>query len=513
MRRRSRPRPSHSLVLLALALTAGACPAQRPESADPEPERPAADGTLLLGYPEEPPTLNPATETAPAALDVLRAVLPSFYLVTPDLHYQPYLLDGEPSTRRHGGRMTVRFSIHQDATWSDGTPVTVEDVAFTRKVMARTVSPRPDGFDHVADVVEITPKEGRLVLDPPLAGWRDLFSAGRFVLPAHAARSLGAVERWDRGPPVTAGPFSLERWTPGRSVSLAADPSFWGTPPRLGQVEVAFVPDPTTAIQLLGAGRLDAVAPMLGISWRYRLERLDGVEVASASGADLVHLALNARTLDPALARRRLIDAIDRARFMGTILRLEAGAADGVVAPEQAGAVPAWRGYGSDAGGPLDPSEELSLVYVRGELLDLVARYVQVELRRAGADVELVPLEADVFHGTFLPEHRFDLAIFETRTGPLAELWRWAQAEGAAPAVTGLVDGRLVALQAGAEEPGAGGAQALRAAQNRLADLAPVLPLFQPEVTMAWRNGITGILPNPSVDGPLWNAWAWSTAG
>jgi peptide/nickel transport system substrate-binding protein len=497
------------LVFLALALTAGACP-DGTEPAAPEPNPPAADGTLRLGYPEEPPTLNPATEAAPAALDLLRAVLPSFFLVTPDLRYQPYLLDDEPSVRRHGERMTVRFSIDEDAVWSDGTPVTVEDVAFTWKVMSRPGSPRPDGFEHLADVVEVTPKEGRLVLEPPMAGWRDLFSAGRFVLPAHAARSVRAVERWDRGPPVTAGPFSLERWIPGRSVTLAADPSFWGPPSRLARMEVAFVPDPTTALQLLRSGRLDALAPMLGISWGHRLRRLDGVTVTSASGADLVHLILNVRTVGPAQVRRRLIGAIDRTRFAGSVLRQEAAAAEGVVAPEQGEALPAWRGYGLDPPAPLDLSAELSLVYVRGELLGLVARYVQAELRRAGADVELVPLEADVFRGTFLPEGRFDLAITETRTGPSPELWRWAQAEGAAPPLSGLRDGRLMTLQIRAERGGEDETEALEAAQERLASLAPVLPLFQPEVTMAWRNGVTGIRPNPSVDGPLWNAWAWS---
>lgn len=511
MRRYSRQRPSGSLILLALALTAGACPGG-PEPGAPEPEPPAANGTLRLGYPEEPPTLNPATETAPAALDLLRVLLPSFFLVTPDLRYRPYLLSEEPSTSRNGGRMTVRFSIHPDAVWSDGNPVTVEDVAFTWKVMARPDSPRPDGFDHLVDVVEVTPKEGQLVMEPPLAGWRDLFSAGRFVLPAHAAGSLRAVEGWDRGPPVTAGPFSLERWIPGRSFTLARDPSFWGPPPRLDQVEVTFVPDPTTAIQLLGTGRLEAVAPMPGISWGHRLERLAGVTVASASGAALVHLVVNARTLESPRFRRQMVSVIDRTRFLETVLRQEAAGADGVMAPEQAGAQPAWVGYGSEPRGPLGPSEELSLVYVRGELLDLVARYVQAELRRAGADVELVPLEADVFHGTFLPDRRFDLAISETRTGPRAELWRWAHAEGAAPPFSGLRDARLTALLARAEGKGVDGTEALEEAQQRLAALAPVLPLFQPEVTMAWRDGVTGILPNPSVDGPLWNSWAWAAA-
>ena len=57
-----------------------------------------------------------------------------------------------------------------------------------------------------------------------------------------------------------------------------------------------------------------------------------------------------------------------------------------------------------------------------------------------------------------------------------------------------------------------GDLEALAGAQRRLARLATVLPLFQPRVTMAWREGIKGPEANPTVEGPLWNAWAWSEA-
>jgi ABC-type transport system substrate-binding protein len=485
-----------------------ACPADPERRTVPEEPEPPA-GTLRLGYPEEPPSLNPVTDPSPASRDILRAVLPSFFVVTPELAYQPYLLDGEPDVRREGGQMAVRFVIREEARWSDGRPVTVDDVAFTWRVMTDPqVDPaRPDGFDHVVAVVGESARVGRLILRPPLASWRDLFSAGRFVLPAHAAARPSDVGDWDRGPPVTAGPFRLERWVRGRSVVLTANPGFWGSPAAVERVEVTFVPDPTTAIQLLGRGALDAVASMPGVSWGRRLRALPGVSVSEASGPDLVHLVLRTDAIPQAEVRRRIMDAVDRDRLVEVALRGEGAVADGVLAPEQPGAVPAWEAYGFGPPASAPVAEELDLVYVSGELADLVARYLQAELDRAGVDVELVALDSDVFHGIFVPGRRFDLALWETRSGPSPELWPWVEVEGAAEPLTGLRDPGVARLT---DRIASGDEVALRLAQRRLANLGPVLPLYQPEVSMAWRNGVGGIRANPTADGPLWNAWAWT---
>jgi ABC-type transport system substrate-binding protein len=499
-------RPAGLVLLLGLALVGTGCPGDRSSPTLPA-ERPPPAGTLRLGYPEEPPSLNPVTDPSAASRDLLRPVLPSFFLVTPDLRYEPYLLAGRPEVARRGSRMEVRFRIRDRATWSDGRPVTVADVAFTWRVMRDPdlEVQRPDGFDHLVDVVEESPKVGVLVLEPPLPGWRDLFSAGRFVLPSHAAPAPSDVGTWDLGPPVTAGPFRLGRWVPGRSVDLLADPRFWGQPALVERIEVAFVPDPTTAIQLLRRGQLDVVAPMLGVSWGRRLEAVPGVEVSRATGPDLVHLVIEADALD-AGDRARVARALDRERFLQVVLRDEAETAQGILGPEQAGALPAWARYATGGPATIGAEEELDLAYTGGELLDLLARFVQAELEDAGADVELVPLDADVFQGTFLPERRFDLALWESRTGPAPDLWRWVHVPGAGEPVTGLVDPRAASV---ALEAQAGDAAALAYAQRRLALLAPVVPLFQPRVTMARAQGVAGPTANPTVEGPLWNTWAW----
>ena len=464
-----------------------------------------------MAYPDEPPTLNPVTDPSPASRDLLRPLLPSFFRITPDLSYEPSLLSTEPEVVPAGERTEVRFRIREDAAWSDGTAVTVEDVAFTWRVMTDpdVGAWDPSGFDRLVDVVADDPKAGRLVLDGPGRGWQDLFAAGRFVLPAHLG-DADTVGGWDGGPPVTSGPYRLDDWIPGRSVAMVADPAHWGPPPAVERLEVLFVPDPTTALQLLQRGEVDVVAPMAGVSWRRRLAEVAGGGISSATGPDVVSLAINVDSIADVDLRRQIAHAIDRPRFLEVALRDDAEAGDGLLAPDQAGAEPAWARYGSGPTPGASEPGELELVHARGELMDLVARYVQAELERAAIDVELVALEADVLQGAFLPSRRFDLALVEVRTGPSPELWRWAEVPGAGMSLTGLADELLVDL---VRRASTGSVSALRRAQERLADLAGALPLYRPRVTVGWRAGIAGPAANPTVEGPLWNVEAWSAAG
>jgi ABC-type transport system substrate-binding protein len=482
------------LVVCLAACTVGGQPAP-----PPSPDRPAPAGTIRLAYPEEPPSLNPVSDPSPGATDILRAVLPSFSLVTPTLAYEPYLLTGQPRVDVAGDRMTVAFRIREDAVWSDGTPITVRDVAFTAEVMRTAPAPRADGFEHLVNVIEDSDLEGRLILSPPLADWRSLFSAGRFVLPAHAAAG-GGTGGWNQGPPVSGGPFRIARVVPGRSVILERNPRFFGTRPLVERIEVSFVPDPTTALQLLRDGLVDAVAPMLGISWGRRLGRVAGAQAGDRLGADLVHLAMNDDRLADRSIRRALADAIDRRRFGNVVLRREGEVAQSVLPAGVEGSVPAWRGYGDGSAGTPDVARELSLVYVRSELLELTARYVQAELEEQGVDLELVALESDVYWGVFLLRGRFDLTLIEVRGGPGPGLATWL-----GPPM-GFTDRSVAAL---AEEAASGDLAALETAQGELSAAVPVLPMFSLRTAMGWRDGIAGIAPNPSADGPLWNAWAW----
>lgn len=504
MLRRS-PRAPRLAGLLLAALVIGSC---IPAVLNQVP-RPAPNGTLRIGYPDEPVSLNPIRAISPAERDLLRPILPSFHLVSPALEYLPYLLADEPSVEVEGDRMIVGFQIRDQAVWSDGEPITVRDVRFTWRVMMDPDLPVADrhGFEFIRAVEGISDREGRLVISPPYAGWRDLFSAGRFVLPAHAADAT-PVRSWDEGPPVTAGPFRLERWRRGLTIRLEHDPRFFGLHPLVERIKVLFVPDASTAVDLLQEGKLDAVAPMLGVGWSHRLEELPEVGANSADGPWLVTLAFNADAgLDPGL-RRGLADGIDRRRFAEVVLRGDGRVSDSLLTVDQAGYRPAWRRYRPGKGTILS-TPPITLVYPHSELAILAARFLQTQLGLSGVPVELVGLDHDEFWGRWLPGGRFDAALWETRSGPSPWLERWFGADGAT-AVTRFLDPTVVDRLQDAARHASYDEADLASVQRMLASLVPALPLFQVTATVAARDGVTGLAANASVDGTFWNAWNWA---
>ncbi len=232
--------------------------------------------------------------------------------------------------------------------------------------------------------------------------------------------------------------------------------------------------------------------------------------MSAATGPHLVAVAVNVPRVADAEVRTGIDAAIDRVRFDEVVLREEGAAAASVLASGRPGYVSAWDPAGGSSPPALAGTRELDLIFARGELIDLTARYVQEEVRAAGGDIELVPLEVDVYHELFLKESRFDLALVEVRTGPSPELWRWTTLPGTGKPVTGLDDEELARLAEAVEggDPNAG--KSLGEFQERLADLAAVIPLYHPATTVAWRDGVNGLEANPTVEGPLWNAWAWS---
>jgi hypothetical protein len=252
---------------------------------------------------------------------------------------------------------------------------------------------------------------------------------------------------------------------------------------------------------------VDAVAPMLGGTWSRRLGQVPDVRTSSRFGPDIVVMVANARRLPEASLRRRLLDAVDRQRFAEVVVGTEGRPVDSVVVPEVPAATPAWQAYGRGPPADVALDTELTLVYGRGEVMELLARFVREEFRRIGVDVELVPLDSDVLWGRFLLQRRFDLVLLERRSGAAADLDDWVQEPGAAAPLTHLRDAPLARLLQDADR---GDLMALGSAQDRLAGLAAVLPVFQVKTTMAWSPRISGPEANPSVDGPLWNAWAWA---
>jgi peptide/nickel transport system substrate-binding protein len=497
-------------------------------------------GELVVAYPYEPATLNPFVVggDAPPTRDLVRPLWPGLYRLGPRGSREPWLLAAEPSAADVGGTpFSVRVRLREDAVWSDGKPITADDLRFTwRAVMTSPGIATRDGYDRLSDVVVVSPKEARLVFKAPFARWRDLFSAGLGVLPAHALGKTDISRALARAWPVSGGPFVLKSWTPGLQIVLERNPRAWGGGPLLDRIRIEFVPDPVTALQLYARGQVDVIGPYAAVQMARRAAAaVPGSSVGSDRGATWVGMFLNVKT--PALAdarvRRALAMCLDRASIVEGLVR-EQGA--GLDAPS--GGAPArtsatfsrypydageagrlldaagWRspsGGGTRAKGGKDLEVTLASV-ADDELSSRVLRALNAEAAAVGINLNLVAVDANQFWGSWIVGSRFQAGLLVERDPPGGALRARFGAAGAHN-VSRLSDAGLLAALDRSDATMDDADPAVKAPFDTVAALVPVIPLFSLDVTLAARPGVRDVVASASEDGFLAGAATWWREG
>jgi hypothetical protein len=246
---------------------------------------------------------------------------------------------------------------------------------------------------------------------------------------------------------------------------LTRNRSWWGQA-RLRTVKVQFVQSLETMLLLLRAGRLDAGAPPSTVNLDDQLAAI-GLRHSDALGWESIQLRFPDDRLTRS-ERRSLSAAVHRGGLAKGLIRDEGRPSTTLhPGPGPAGASGPW----SRAGAPRPPvHRRVTLSVPNGdELLELLQRALQIEMKRVAPDVELVGIEPQIFYGPWKLHNPTQIALVR-RAG--------------APGLSG---------DAGAFKD------------------ASALPLFQVPTVVAWRNGLIGLQADPTFDGPLWNVSDWST--
>jgi len=479
----------------------------------------AAGAALRVGVPEEPASLDPFDPESRtlAGEAILGEVLPQLFRVDPGGREVGWLAD-DASVRVAPDGRSATFALRSGARWSDGPPITVDDLRFTLDAVRGAAWPGPrDGYDRVVGV----DGDGGSVtfrFDGPFPGWRRLFSGTDAVLPAHRLAGKDLRKEWAAGPDVFGGPFRLGAVTPGLSVVLSRNESWWGPPAQAASLDVEVVPDVRTMEQLLGRGELDVAWPAESTNRIGRFRALPGVAVAVAEpGGTLEALAANSQTV-PANRRPVYLGLANRDRFVDVVLAGEADRAVSLAAspsPAASSALAAssatagtatWAtAGGAPAGDALKGAPATTLVSDDDdEQGPLLGRVLQQAASAGGADVELKSDESTTVDAGWLPEGRFDLALMRTVAWPEPCWSCWfAEADVGRGNVTRAKG--LTALAAAADADPA----AVPALEARVKSDGLLLPLWRPRAVLAGR-GVTGLVANSWSIGPFWSAESWS---
>lgn len=496
----------------------------------------------------DPSTLDPLFAHADAAsveAQLARLVFEPFIEIDQHGRAIPELLARIP-TQQNGdvsadGR-TIVYRLRPNVSWSDGMPVTADDVLFTLRAILDPRNPvrSREGYELID---RASKRDARTVVlhlkhawGPAVATFFSYGAAPQFVLPAHVLEHESDLARADfNAHPIGDGPYIVKSWQRGQRLVYESNPHYWRGEPKVRRLNVDVVPDPGTNLTLLQSGNLDwnLIAPdqYAVVEYNARLA-FRTVPLALVAG-----IAMNVQhpPLDDTRVRRAIAQSIDREAIsrkialgrypvIDTAQPMFSWARDAAV--KQPGFDPAAADRDFDAAGWVRGTDgirtkngkRLSLVYVQFPETRTgvaAATFIQAELRLRGVDATIKSISnAQLFlpKTGILASGNYDLAYVPWQMGADPDD-SWLFRCDAAGNVMRWCDRRVDALeqQAVSTVDMATRKKIYASIERIVAQQVPVLFLFDPSYLYAYDKRLDGFWPNAF--SPTWNAWDWRVNG
>jgi peptide/nickel transport system substrate-binding protein len=226
------------------------------------PEAPKG-GRIVLALQGSFDSLNPLVVIGVAPDVVPRYVLQSLMMRSADEPFTVYGLIAR-SAEMPDDRSSITFNLDPRARFSDGKPVTAEDVRFTFEVLRQHGKPfHRSSFGQVKAVEVSDPHRIRFDLSGSNDRELPLIIATMPILAAHAT-SADTFERTSLKPPIGSGPYAVTEVRPGERIVLTRRDDFWAKdlPVTRGlfnfdEIRYDFYRDANTLFEAFKAGLYD----------------------------------------------------------------------------------------------------------------------------------------------------------------------------------------------------------------------------------------------------------------
>ncbi len=377
-----------------------------------------------------------------------------------------------------------------------------------------------------------------------------------------------AIDNPETGEPIASGPFIFDEWRRGQQLSLVRNESYEqyaGRNAYLDRIVYRFIPDFDTMVQQLRGGEVDAMNPQPQLDLVQQIEEMDNVVLDIDAGPVWEHIDFQGT--HPALSneyvRRAIAMSIDRQQFVDEFIAPIYEESEPLNSIVYVGNQPEYEDHYGDVI-EYDPEGAQQLledngcergdddIYVcDGERLsfdwtttagnerrELFFEFAQQELQQNGIEVNADFGEAAVvFSADVIVAGAWDIFNFAWAGSPdpasNVQLWGCFDdpeqpTEGAVPddptnkeqvdEIRGAqnyhrtcppVEVSNTLLDTNTAVDPEERASLMNEAGDQLAEIVPILPLYQLPEVLAWRDTFTGLRVNATQWGPVWNVAEW----
>ncbi len=536
----------------AMGLTASsAFAATDPAGKGPLGAAAPSGGTVIFGADQEPRTLNTFTNEGNAAW--------GSYVTTPVVTTaHKYNNRGvlffdllESVTLNSKSPQVVTYKIKQAAKWSDGKPVSADDMIFTYQTIMNpkwSIVSRV-GFEDIGSIRKVNAKTIRVTFKKPFVSYRVLW--GKF-LPAHLQNTeLGSNfdQAWRSDQPVANGPFRFVSWSRGSQMVIQKNPNYWGKQALLNQIVFRFIPDTNTQFQAMRGGEVNIIHPQPQQQIA-DIKGQRGITVQQGSQFSWEHMDLQTGpgghpALKRKFVRQAIVTAVNRLQMRQVLYKDIAPnlpALNNTIyknfQPEyeahkfqpfgfsQKKAIQLLRSNGC-TGGPATPSSRNNDIYScpgvgrlefdfystsGNQQRELAFQIMQAQLKSVG--IQLNSKFSLTALTVTLPTKKWDIMLFAWVGTPepvgSVNIWRCGGAQNylgycSRPA------SRLL-LQSNEEFDPKKRAELFNKADELIASHVVTLPLYARPTFLIHDSRLKGALLNPTQFGPTWNSGDWSFA-
>jgi len=270
-----------------------------------EAPREIALETLNIRLKKDPNKLNPVFNPSSSSREIFQYIFVPLADYHPEsLELYPILIEEIPEQKTmtsgpHAGDLSFDMTIREDATWTDGVPITAKDYAFTVKaVKLPSTNARAwrSLFKYIKDVIpdKDNPKKFQVIMDKDHMLAKEI-AITSYILPEHVYDKNSILSRFPnnttfdenfkqdddtkafaekfnstenlRDTLVGAGPYEMQSWETNQSIVLSKKENYWGEKypdnPYLqfGSQKLVFkiIPDDNTAITAFKGKQIDVL--------------------------------------------------------------------------------------------------------------------------------------------------------------------------------------------------------------------------------------------------------------